>query len=801
LEQSVDVERVISDTGNRMNQRWCACTIAARNYLPSVQLLVETFTRHHPDIPFAALIVDVERGEDLRYLGFDVVTLADLSLDAAHLGRMLTYYDVSELCTALKPVLLRHLLEHGDTVVLYFDPDIECFTPVMDLFEAAERHEIVLTPHVTTPVPRDGLEIREEQFLLSGQFNLGFIGVSAAAEAFLAYWEERTQLFGLSDPGRGYFVDQRWVDAVPSLFPHLTVRDLGCNVAYWNLHERPLTRRPDGTLLAGGAPLRFFHFSGHDASRPYRLSRHLTGRPRVRVDREPVLRALLKGRSDRLQRVSGPSFPSSYGWERSAAGVLLGPVVRRLYWDAVVDAVSHGRPAPPHAFEGGGDPFSRWLAEPTSGDSAVSRHLLATWLHQRDLQAAFPQPLADDEARLIHWSQADADYLGAARGVASSVLTLGDVLPGVNLVGYLSGEFGVGEASRMIGRMVRAAGIPLAATTLYTSGHLHREQHGSTIEGSPFTMTVLAMNADGLAEFARRPEFAAHGDRVRIGVWYWEVGPLPERMRSAFSAIHEVWCASEHVAESIRPFAPLPVNVHPLAIAVPERRTALLRRDLGLPEDRFCFGFVFDHASVFRRKNPLGLIDAYQRAFGPDDGAALVLKAINADADPEHAALVADLVAARSDVVVLDTHFTHIEMRALYDLLDCYVSLHRSEGLGLTLAAAMAAGTPTVATGWSGNLTFMRPESSVLLPYDMVEVGPGADPYDPGASWAEPDVGAAAAAMRDLFEHPDAAAALGQRGRLHLQQHHDVGRAAEWLGRRFAELTGLPRALLGTEAA
>ena len=43
---------------------------------------------------------------------------------------------------------------------------------------------------------------------------------------------------------------------------------------------------------------------------------------------------------------------------------------------------------------------------------------------------------------------------------------------------------------------------------------------------------------------------------------------------------------------------------------------------------------------------------------------------------------------------------------------DCYASLHRSEGFGITMAEAMLLGKPVIATGYSGNLDFMRPENS-----------------------------------------------------------------------------------------
>ena len=324
------------------------CTIFAKNYLASARLLAESFAAQHPDIPVTALIVDARPGDALGDLPFEVITPSDLSIDAEEFGRMATYYDVTELSTALKPFALRTLLERGDEVVMYLDPDIEIFAPMHDLFDLAAQRQIVLTPHVTLPMPRDGLDVQEEVIFQSGQFNLGFITVSNAAYSFLDFWEERTRRFSLIDHGNGYFTDQRWIDAVPTLFEHAIVRDVTCNVAFWNLHERELAVDDDGQWTVDGAPLRFFHYSGHDARDPFRLSRHAL-RPRVRVDQHPALRRLLRERSARVVAYREPASDAPYGLGRTEDGTRLDPVIRRYYREALFEADRDDMPYPPSA--------------------------------------------------------------------------------------------------------------------------------------------------------------------------------------------------------------------------------------------------------------------------------------------------------------------------------------------------------------------------------------------------------------------------------------------------------------------
>jgi glycosyltransferase involved in cell wall biosynthesis len=775
--------------GETGRARWRLCTIAARNYLPSVELLVESFRAHHRHVPVSVLLVDGSPEESYRDLPFEVVFPSALPLPPNEFGRMATYYDVTELSTGLKPFLLQALLDRGDDVVMYLDPDIEVFKPLDDLFALAEDADLALTPHVTQPIPRDGYSFAEESLLLSGHFNLGFVALSARSRPFLEYWKERTLRYAVRDVGSGYFTDQRWIDAVPSLFPHVVVRDRGCNVAYWNLHERTIEHTEEGWTAAGEA-LRFFHFSGHRAEDPFVLSAHLAGIPRVRLDENPFLRRLLHERAQRLAAVQNGTRAVPYRFDRTALGLRVDPPIRRAYWKAVIEAEAAGAEPPPHAFEhDGGAAFLEWLRAPVGPSSVVPRHLEATWESRADLQRTFPDLNGADADRLLEWATVDEHYLTHL----SSPLRVNDHIvgqPGVNLVGYLHGEFGVAAAARMVGGIVRSAGLPLATCVLDAFAHRHEASFINGASGTPFNLTLLAMNADALRHYAHTADYRALRHTRRVGIWYWEVGDLPDEYRPAFGLVDEVWCASQHIRDALAPHAQIPVRVHPVAFP-PHIPSALERRDIDLPDGRFVFGFAFDYLSSVKRKNPAGIIEAYQRAFTPDDGAALVLKSLNSARSAGKSAEIRHLAGDRPDILFVDRHYDELEMAAFYQHLDVYVSLHRSEGLGLTMASAMAAGVPVIATGWSGNRAFMDDGDALLVPYELVPVGTDAPPYPPTASWADPDLDAAAGYMRELFDHQPAARALGACGRAALEARSDRRRATEWFRERFEALTGV----------
>ena len=213
----------------------------------------------------------------------------------------------------------------------------------------------------------------------------------------------------------------------------------------------------------------------------------------------------------------------------------------------------------------------------------------------------------------------------------------------------------------------------------------------------------------------------------------------------------------------------------------------MTRESLGLPPG-FLFLFTFDFFSFLERKNPLAVVESFRRAFDPGEGPLLLLKTINGDKCVSNLERVRAAAADRPDIRIIDGYFTAEQKNALIRLSDCYVSLHRAEGLGLTLAEAMALERPVIATGYSGNLEFMTPENSYLVDYDAGSVPPGCDPYPAGSRWANPRVDHAAALMRRVFENRPEALQKAARGRRDIETTFNVKVAAEALTRRLAAI-------------
>jgi len=196
----------------------------------------------------------------------------------------------------------------------------------------------------------------------------------------------------------------------------------------------------------------------------------------------------------------------------------------------------------------------------------------------------------------------------------------------------------------------------------------------------------------------------------------------------------------------------------------------ITRSQLGLPEDKFLFLFVFDMLSYIERKNPFGLIEAYRRAFGPKpQDTQLVIKVTNLDQFPQYREPLEEAIRSVSGILI-EGYLNRRELDGLFHVVDAYVSLHRSEGFGLTIAEAMSIGKPTIATAYSSVQDYMTPANSYPVGYRLIELEEDYGPYKKGGVWADPDLDHAAAQMRRVFENPDEAARIGRQAALDMQR-------------------------------
>ncbi len=337
------------------------------------------------------------------------------------------------------------------------------------------------------------------------------------------------------------------------------------------------------------------------------------------------------------------------------------------------------------------------------------------------------------------------------------------------VTGLLNESLGIGQAGRLTVRALRDAGYDITEHDLRPAFRRILTQNAQRPDGAGGVWLIHANPSEALVAFLAHPP-ETWAQTYRIGYWAWETTKAPKSWVFVADYFHEIWVPSDFVRDAVaRAFASagredltprlrvMPHPLPPLPPQAPDKRQQARRR-FGLTAscEVLC---LFDAKSSAARKNPWGVIDAWERAFPQPADARLTIKIADLSRDPVSAAKLSDLIARRRDMRLVSDHFSESDMIAFIGAFDILVSLHRSEGFGLTLAEAMAQGVAVIATEFSGNMQFMTPANSRLIPAAVVPVSDPEGPYtgldrDPEQGWGEPQLWAATTALRELVASP-----------------------------------------------
>ncbi len=233
-----------------------------------------------------------------------------------------------------------------------------------------------------------------------------------------------------------------------------------------------------------------------------------------------------------------------------------------------------------------------------------------------------------------------------------------------------------------------------------------------------------------------------------IGLFFWELEKIPKNWLGLNHWIDEIWVQSDFVLQTFKKMTP---HVYKIPFALDLKiNKKLNRKSFGLPEKPFIFLFTFDYLSYFDRKNPEAIVRTFKKAFGERHDVYLFIKTTHAKFHPEKEHQLKTLIGPSSNIELRDEFLSHVEQSSLINLCDAYVSLHRSEGLGLGMAEAMSLGKPVIATNYSGNLEFMNEKNSMLVRYTKTKLKNDSYLYTKNEAWAEPDVSHAAQLMKKI---------------------------------------------------
>lgn len=373
-------------------------TIVSNNYLHFARTLLKSVAKHHPEVDLYCVVVDTNKRVAADFKSeFQIIDLTELAIP--EFESFSFQYNVLELNTAVKPWAMESLLSRGYDNVIYIDPDIYLYKPMIEVFDALSTNDIVITPHLLSPI-HDDKRPTELDIRRAGTYNFGFCAVKKSDNTinFLKWWQSKLFRDCVIDLDRGIFVDQSWIDLVPGLFDSVNVlRHPGYNVAYWNVAQRSVTCNAKGNWQVNDQPLVFFHFSGFNPFKPTAFSKHQnrftlsTLGPASELARQ-YSKALIANNAEMFSKL-----PYGYGYFND--GTVIPDGFRRIYLKN--DSLR---------FKMGHDPFSKseallWMVE--SHDFSSSRPLTwamyTVWMGREDLKLAFPMSNAGSVENYWQW--------------------------------------------------------------------------------------------------------------------------------------------------------------------------------------------------------------------------------------------------------------------------------------------------------------------------------------------------------------------------------------------------------------
>ena len=343
--------------------------------------------------------------------------------------------------------------------------------------------------------------------------------------------------------------------------------------------------------------------------------------------------------------------------------------------------------------------------------------------------------------------------LMAAQAVASS-----DARVDVQIIGPFSRALGIGQSCRRLAAAVQT----LDYSTRFCDFSMDHPNErlagaGATERAGASRVNILHVNLEDI------PTLIAYGPDVfsgsrNIAVPYLELTPVSPAQYLGLDLVDEVWAATHFVADAINSHKPASVIGAALG-ALTARGRSVAREaaygDLVKPGD-FVFLTAGDALSGAERKNPVGAIRAFLMAFPRDCGVRLVIKTHSTRkvASARELAVwraIREICAQDPRIVLLDRLLSEEEHQALIEGADCFVSLHRAEGLGYHLLEAMYFRVPVITTAYSGPADFCTDRTAFLCGHRLVHVE--ACQYiraNAGQVWADPDYADAARQMRSV---------------------------------------------------
>lgn len=352
---------------------------------------------------------------------------------------------------------------------------------------------------------------------------------------------------------------------------------------------------------------------------------------------------------------------------------------------------------------------------------------------------------------------------------------------GINLIGDISAETGLGQSMRILASIIQNGNIPFCVKQINLHGQL--EHNDTTWRHKITDKAKYAVNIINLIPETWSDDYCVMDReildyRYNIAFWPWELEEFPDRWVPCIETVDEIWTPSEFTSKSIRKKTNKPVITVPHIVDMGEKESYYDREYFGLPEQKFLFLTMYDFISVSERKNPQAVIEAYIKAFPVENENIGMIIKVNHVEEKKLERLKEQLSNYRN-IYFITRNMTRKEVDSLMNAADVLVSLHRSEGFGLPVAEAMALGKPVISTNWSATTEFTAESCACLVNYKLVKLEKSIGPYEKGNYWADADVEQAAEYMRRLWVDEEYRESIGKNAKIYLKEHLSYDKAVE----------------------
>jgi len=715
-------------------------TVVSKNHLARALTLRDSFLAFNQDYDFIIFMVDMAVDkEEIALLSLLIESNIDIRcvnelgrlIQFRNLEHMLLNYNLVEVNKAFKPFCFEYLMKTSYRKIVYLDSDIL----VLGAFDACDRAldlaSMALTPHIMEHCVK-GSPFTDADILKKGVFNLGFLALrnNRKTQDLINWWEDRIYSDECMAERGNLQADLHWADLFPSFISDLhIIRDRGYNAACWNLHERSIWRH-EGVWKAGNDRLIFFHFSGSvsdgfSVTAPYQYDIHM--------ENESAVHELFREYGEKLREYSNvlpQNMKYCYDYFNTCGC-------------RVIDE-------------------KRRAAEGQKVQSECELHN----------KPCLPTPCVTPETQKRKTDSGEAPA-------------------GLTLAGHFSNTTGISQTARSFTANLFCSGIPFTLQNSLLQQHPEIDFQSMArfaqkfSDELPYRLILLFYNSDEILQASVDRSELFSPDRHRSAVWWWEFESGFEPFMKGFDHIDELLIFSDFLRAFYTSIAPGHVKIHKLLYPfntdwiITEPRE-VIRNRYGITIDEYVFFFHFDCFSSIMRKNPAAVVRAFTQAFPGKRCAKLVLKMNNTSFYTAQTKKLISLIhelGVSEKTVIIDEPLQRNELMTLINATDCYVSLHRGEGMGLGILEAMALGKPAICTAYGGNMEFTKKDNSFLVEYAMVDAKPDTDTYRCVRQWAEPSIEQAAEYMQYLCNDRDASRIMGEKARHYVQSYFSPERS------------------------